>query len=827
MVDEVDIKNVGGKYGVASEATMQLILAQLGGSGSAAGNRAQRLADASQQRSTRVNNDAAQTQGLLTKGIKGTIGAVGGFASALLGTNNRISDFSKSILGDSNMFSRGINMLTSYIDDNVDSLRELSSVGASFNNSIFDMKLAATAGEMSFTDFSKMVKESSNTLAMLGGTVSKGAEQVSMFTKGIRKSDAGKQLMGMGFTIADINEGLVDYLNIQIQSGNKINLRDKKLTAGGEAYLKQLDELAKVTGKSRDQISKDLMAQQQDAGIRNRINELTGDQQRNFTGTLEYINTTLPGMSSGLQDMMDGVAQTDMGKILTTQIQGLGPLMEKVYSGQISEIDFQKQLKQLQPQIDKFQSQYSKEMLDAMRSGGGIGAVYAEAADAAYQLNTVLNQNIEEIEKEYNQRNRLTELFGGFSQTIETVRSKIYDAFVDSEAFKALEALGAKLLELISPSDGSISKVSAAFDNLSEYMLGENGVLTNAINFISDQLSEFATLVQEGGFLNAFQTKLSELANFIKNWFMDTLFGTAKQVNTPSGMKDVGRSGGLFDSMANAFTEFWEGPYGSAMADKIVDYFGKLVDQIMHSVANSMSGGAAQRQTIGAGGSRWTGMGNDVAEGNYVGAAGSFVSGALGFGELDRDQFLSEAQGGILEGINSGLNNLIGFGTDDWFEEKLQALKLNGITGDAAKSQIYNGLADYINQNYSGEELTTMMDYLNTDLKDTLDSIQGYKSGTAGFENFGTQSLSALHGVEAVVPRNTMAGNMLAQSFGDDWNSPKSISGQGSQENTGKYIIQLNSTMLMVLDELRKGNDYGKRTVNSIRSLSGDLNRGI
>ena len=818
MVDEVDIKNVGGKYGVASEATMQLILAQLGGASSAAGSRAQRLADASRDRSTRSTNDNTAAQGLLAKSVKGTIGAVGGFASALLGTNNRISDFSKSILGESNMLSRGINMLTGYIDDNIDSLRELSSVGASFNNSIFDMRLAATAGEMSFTDFSKMVKENSNTIAMLGGTVSKGAEQISLFTKGIRKSDAGKQLMGMGFTIADINEGLTDYLEIQLQSGNKINLRDKKLTAGGEAYLRQLDDLAKVTGKSRDQISKDLIAQQQDAGIRNRVNELTGDQQRNFTSSLEYINTTLPGLAPGLRDMMDGVAQTPLGQILQSQIQGLGPLMEKVYAGQISEVDFNTQLKKLQPEIDKFQSQYSKEMLDSMRAGGGMGAAYAEAADAAYQFNTILNQSAEELKKEYDQRNKLTELFGNFSQTVESARSKLYDSFVTSEAFKALEKLGAKLLEMVTPGSGTMDTFSAAIDYVSEFMLGKDGVLTNAINFISTEIDEFAALVKEGGFLHAFETKLSELGSWIANWFKEIFYGKEVSGRDRQSEHQKGLLAQMGDGMISAFTQFWEGPYGSEMANKIIDYFADVAAKIL-------------QKTFGTDGII------DAATGGVAGYGGTTsqiekLIARMESGETltqeELDQIVSySAETGRAEAVaKGGLNAALGRtgqvlgGVTDWGVDAIGTGMDQDVVYQLAKKAV---------------ETQKLLEEKNYDLTTgeqpegvVLDPSAGFANGTRGFENFGSVTGTSLHGVEAVVPRNTMAGNMLAKTFGDDWNNPKAnTQGQGSQENTAKYIIQLNSTMLMVLDELRKGTDLDKRTLNSVRSLSGDLNRGI
>ena len=44
-----------------------------------------------------------------------------------------------------------------------------------------------------------------------------------------------------------------------------------------------------------------------------------------------------------------------------------------------------------------------------------------------------------------------------------------------------------------------------------------------------------------------------------------------------------------------------------------------------------------------------------------------------------------------------------------------------------------------------------------------------FASGTKGFANFGQGTRATLHGVEAVVPRNTDAGQMLASNFDDNW----------------------------------------------------------
>jgi hypothetical protein len=48
--------------------------------------------------------------------------------------------------------------------------------------------------------------------------------------------------------------------------------------------------------------------------------------------------------------------------------------------------------------------------------------------------------------------------------------------------------------------------------------------------------------------------------------------------------------------------------------------------------------------------------------------------------------------------------------------------------------------------------------------------LRSFRSGTRGFMDFGLGTPSILHGIEAVVPRNTLAGELLDKLFDDDWN---------------------------------------------------------
>ena len=103
-----------------------------------------------------------------------------------------------------------------------------------------------------------------------------------------------------------------------------------------------------------------------------------------------------------------------------------------------------------------------------------------------------------------------------------------------------------------------------------------------------------------------------------------------------------------------------------------------------------------------------------------------------------------------------------------------------------------------------------------------------FANGSGGFKEFGAGTPAILHGNEAVVPRNSSAGQMLASSGLSS--TPGTAS--GTYNNTASSGIldglnRLNTTMRSVESLLQQGNTIQKRTQRNTAGLGNDMFVGV
>jgi hypothetical protein len=106
-------------------------------------------------------------------------------------------------------------------------------------------------------DFGKLIKENSESLSVLGGTVNRGVKQFGNLAEGVQRSGLQTTFMNMGMTVDQINNGLAGYLKIQNQTGSAAKQSTQQQIQGAAAYIEQLDILTKLTGKSTESLIKE------------------------------------------------------------------------------------------------------------------------------------------------------------------------------------------------------------------------------------------------------------------------------------------------------------------------------------------------------------------------------------------------------------------------------------------------------------------------------------------------------------------------------------------------------------------------------------------
>ena len=207
-------------------------------------------------------------------------------------------------------------------------------------------------------DFGKLIKENSESLAIMGGTVNQGVKQFGNLAEGVQRSGLQTQFMNMGMTVDQINVGMAGYLKIQNQTGSAAKQNNQQLIQGAAAYIEQLDILTKLTGKSAEELIKeqeanlsneryalhyrelkqkadagDLAAQDQLAAETLALSQVTGDTKTAFQDTMAgyaasseqsaKLFITAPEvaqkLASGLKDVADTNATFDLLKDSSTR----------------------------------------------------------------------------------------------------------------------------------------------------------------------------------------------------------------------------------------------------------------------------------------------------------------------------------------------------------------------------------------------------------------------------------------------------------------------------------------------------------------------------
>jgi hypothetical protein len=479
--EEVIISNVG-KDGVASEVTLQRLVAAMEkakglddkGKKSLEGlaKQAKKSKDNFQsfseevEKTTTIMEDVGKTlkKTFTLENFGKVLGATAGitknFAKELATGGDELGDFAQHIP----VIGGSLGMLTGFLQDSLDTFRALSDVGAGFGNDLLELRRVAASAGVPLDMFANLVSQNADSMRLLGNTTSQGATVFARLAKDMRSGDIGRRLLNMGFTTEELTEGLGNYIDLQARLGRVGQMSNQQLVQGSQAYLTELDRLARVTGQSRKALQEEMAAMAAKSNLQALADAIGGQGGQDFLAGMAAARKLLPGFGDALEDLADGVAQTPLAKKLAALSPAVADAAAAFGRGEITQEQFFDSLKNVGgPQLLEFVDSLDATTRSALLQQEG----FSEMLGSVHEMRKFVDSNFgsAEAKAEQARRNRINEGLSTFQDSLMKVRQAFVDVFVES-------GLAAKLSDLLV--------------TFSEQLLG-------ATQYFADMLNKFST----------------------------------------------------------------------------------------------------------------------------------------------------------------------------------------------------------------------------------------------------------------------------------------------------------------------------------------------
>lgn len=388
-----------------------------------------------------------------------------GTATATTGLNSLSSFLTQMNMPMLGRLARGFQLVAQYQEENLKTYQQISSIGAHFGGSLTDMRLAATNTYMTLEEFGSVVTKNGEALARLGGGTEDGVRAFAKLSKSLIDSEFGKNLLAMGLTTKDVNEGMLSYI---AATGGRTSaeLKNKastdKLTESAAIYMENLDALSRLTGKSKEAQQEELNAASKNAAWQAKLQSM--DEKTRSKAMLGLQNALAiggKGAADAFQSEIMGIAPDKAGQqfialggeVANSVRKSASITLDGTKKDEDMRKNFRDGLKSARNAMDK----YSQESVMALiRSGGPLAETLQTLGVTANNLKGKTDEEIDAIMKKAELQN--------------TEAEQITDANKNMKDFtQALNLLVAPIVTFLTP---AIKSLASVLGSISKWFTG-------------------------------------------------------------------------------------------------------------------------------------------------------------------------------------------------------------------------------------------------------------------------------------------------------------------------------------------------------------------
>jgi hypothetical protein len=242
---------------------------------------------------------------------------VDGLITPVLG---QIPIFGKLLAGASGI----LGVLIGYFEETFNAFRTLTSTGYQAGANLGDLQKAAAATGLTLTEFQGFIMSNSQSLANFGAGVNAGVDRFNKVFQPII-GPLGKynsELKGLGYTTAEMQGVIGSFIEMTVSTGEAQRLSNEQLTQSAIEVLREIDTVARLTGKTREAIAKELAATAKQTPAIERMMQLLGPEVAKRAGLAMASLGDSPLLKAGFME-----AITTGGKVIGPELAKIAAQM--------------------------------------------------------------------------------------------------------------------------------------------------------------------------------------------------------------------------------------------------------------------------------------------------------------------------------------------------------------------------------------------------------------------------------------------------------------------------------------------------------------------